>query len=133
MGDLDRSLFFYTSILGLTVAKRMDESGPFIETVMGLKGISVTTVKLSAQDGSLVELLFFHSHLPEAGHERTLYGKGISHIAFTVSNVETEYEKLEKMGVPFISPPQVSPDGYARVAFCKDPDGNFIELVEVLS
>jgi catechol 2,3-dioxygenase-like lactoylglutathione lyase family enzyme len=32
-----------------------------------------------------------------------------------------------------INPPQVAPDGQARVAYCHDPDGILMELVEVLA
>ena len=133
VSDLDRSLFFYSRLLGLRVAKRMDESGPYIDAVTGLEAVSMTTVKLGAEDGSLVELLLFHSHPGKLSEEKSLYDKGISHIAFTVKDVEAEYEKLKQQGVIFISSPRISPDGYAKVAFCKDPDGNFVELVEVLS
>ena len=35
-------------------------------------------------------------------------------------------------GIEFISNPKISPDGYAKVAFCKAPEGTFIELVELL-
>lgn len=34
--------------------------------------------------------------------------------------------------IEFISPPQVSPDSYAKVAFCQAPEGTYIELVELL-
>ena len=132
VSNLDNSLFFYTRLLGMKVARRMDESGDYIDAVTGLKAVNLTTVKLAADDGSLIELLFFHSHHGKVLQERNLFDKGISHIAFTVKDVEVQYDKLREEGVEFISLPQTSPDGYAKVAFCKDPDGNFVELVEVL-
>ena len=42
------------------------------------------------------------------------------------------YNRLVEAGVYFNSPPQLSPDGFAKVTFCKDPDGSLIELVEEL-
>lgn len=131
--DLEKSLVFYSGLLGLKVVKRMDESGGYIDTLTGMKNVRITTVKLATHDGSLVELLFFHSHHGKTSNKKNLHDAGITHLAFTVENVDVEYERLGKMGIPFISSPQISPDGYARVTFCKDPDGNFIELVEVLS
>ena len=34
--------------------------------------------------------------------------------------------------IQFNSSPQISPDGYAKVVFCRAPEGTMIELVEVL-
>jgi hypothetical protein len=36
------------------------------------------------------------------------------------------------LGIDFNAPPQQAPDGGAKVTFCCDPEGNFLELVEVL-
>lgn len=58
-----------------------------------------------------------------------LYGK---HLAFTVSSVDDVYEEFSKDGIEFISASAVSPDGCAKVAFCKAPEGTYIELVELL-
>ena len=61
-----------------------------------------------------------------------MYEIGIAHIAFTVDDVNAAYDRLKNEGVSFISAPKVSPDGYAKVAFCRAPEGTFVELVEVL-
>ena len=47
-------------------------------------------------------------------------------------SLEDTYKKLGSAGVLFTSPPQISPNGFAKVAFCADPDGTLIELVEEL-
>ncbi len=57
---------------------------------------------------------------------------GFTLIAFTVDDLDREYERLRAAGVAFNARPQTSPDGYAKVTFCRDPEGNLIELVEVL-
>lgn len=46
-------------------------------------------------------------------------------IAFTVDNVDDEYEKLKKLGVNIIEPPITRPWGARNMHFC-DPDGNHI-------
>ena len=45
--NLERSLAFYEA-LGLRVWKRDKESGPFIETVVGIPGVRLEWVKLRA-------------------------------------------------------------------------------------
>jgi len=130
ISDLEKALHFYRDLLGLKVAKRMDESSDYIDKISGLKNVRVTTVKLAADDGNLIELLYYHSHLRKVDAEKEICQIGISHVAFAVENLDVEYERLSKAGVQFNYPPQTSPDGYAKVTFCKDPDGTPIELVE---
>ena len=46
-------------------------------------------------------------------------------IAFTVDNVDAEYDKLKKLGVNIIEPPITRPWGARNMHFC-DPYGNHI-------
>ena len=46
-------------------------------------------------------------------------------LAFTVSDVDLEYERLKILGVEIISPPTLRPWGAKNLTF-KDPDGNII-------
>ena len=59
--DLERALDFYVGLLELKVVRRMDEHGPFVDSILGHKAVRVTTVKLGGSDGeTLLELLKFH-------------------------------------------------------------------------
>lgn len=129
--DLEASLCFYRDLLGFQIAKKMEESGDYIDNVLSLFHTRVTTVKMISPSGQMIELLKYHSH-PAAQRRREIFEIGVSHIAFSVDDLDTEYRRLEKEGIQFNSPPQLSPDGYAKVAFCKAPEGTLIELVEVL-
>jgi len=129
--DLDISLEFYCDNLGFVVAKRVDESGSFISAILGMDDITVTTVKMVLNDGPMIELLDFKSHKKERVM-RTINDIGPTHIAFTVDNLNQVYRDFSRNGVVFISSPEISPDGYAKVAFCKAPEGTYIELVELL-
>ena len=130
--DLEKMLHFYGDLLGLKVVKDQDELGNYIDIIVGLKNTMIRTVKMEADDGSLIELLYFQSHPQVDFNEKKLCNLGISHIAFTVKNLDLEYQRLLKAGVEFISSPQKSTDGFAKVVFCKDLESNFIELVEEL-
>lgn len=133
VSNLEPALDFYTGLLGLKVIKRADESGEYLDKVLGLKNVAVSTIKMAADDGNLVELLYFQSHSGKPAKNRKICDNGLTHIAFTVEDVNAEYERLSNAGVPFNSLPQKSADGYAWIAFCRDPEGNFIELVEMLN
>ena len=129
--DLETSLHFYRDLLGFQIAKQMEESGDYIDNISLLRNVKVTTVKLASLSGQMIELLKYHSH-PEEQKTRRICEIGISHIAFTVNNLDAEYERLKDKGIQFNSPPQLSPDGYAKVTFCRAPEGTLVELVEVL-
>ncbi len=133
VSDLERSLRFYRDLLGLKVVRIMDESGEYIDNMLALQNVQVTTVKMSADSGStLVELLELKSHPCQTRGDREVYSVGPSHVAFTVYGLDALYQRLSQAGVRFHAPPQLSPDGYAKVTFCQDPDGTLVELVEVL-
>ena len=58
------------------------------------------------------------------GELKNNQNKNIS-IAFTVDNVDDEYERLLKSGVHIIDAPKLQPWGAKNMHFC-DPDGNHI-------
>ena len=80
------------------------------------------------QNKELIESKSFGNVLP-----RDFFTIGASHIAFTVDDLDKTYQYLLDNGVKFNAPPQKSPDGFAKVTFCSDPDNTPIELVEVIS
>jgi catechol 2,3-dioxygenase-like lactoylglutathione lyase family enzyme len=130
--DLEASLNFYQNILGFVIQKQMVESGTYIDNVLATDGVKVTTIKMTAPDGQLIELLFYHSPFSTNRRLRQLHDIGLSHLAFTVEDLDRTYDKLKNQGIRFNAPPQISPDGYAKVTFCRAPEGTYVELVEVL-
>ena len=128
--NLEASQNFYES-LGFKISKIMEETGPFIETIFKLKGVHVTTVKMAATDGNLIELLRFNTHTGKK-IKREMIDTGLTHLAFTVDDVEHDYQHLKAKGIKFYSSPQTNPEGTAKVVFCEDPHGNILELVQVL-
>ena len=60
----------------------------------------------------------------------------VTHIyGFDVKDIDVEYERLVNAGVKFHTPPPKSDQlggGKIRATYGRDPDGNVIELQEVL-
>ncbi len=130
--DLPASEDFWCNTMGFTVCRRMEESRPCIDVVLGMQDVQLTTVKLTAPDGNLIELLKFHSHADSEAWGGSVTSTGLTHVAFTVNDVRAMYAQLTANGVGFISPPQPSVDGRALVTFCVGPEGILLELVEEL-
>jgi len=129
--DLKKSLWFYKEKIGFEVFKHVNESGNFIDKILGVRNVMVTTVKMALKNGQTIELLDFSSHKRNA-LQRSINDIGPTHLAFTVDNVDEIYNDFLRDGVEFISTPKVSEDGGVKVVFCKAPEGTYIELVELL-
>ena len=130
--DLERALTFYQA-LSLKIWKREEESGHFIDTVVGIQGVRLEWAKMQAPDGSLVELLQYHSHPNDQPLQNVSSNRlGCSHIAFTVDDLAHTCQLVDRLGGSVVNPPTTAPNGKVRVAYCHDLDGILMELVEEL-
>lgn len=132
VNNMDLMKRFYCNVLGMNVVSEGDEGGFYIETLLGIPGLTVNVCKLSFPDGTMIELV-----KADRGSEPYMYAdnvvqSGCIHIALTVEDVWSLYSKLIKKGIRFISDPLLSPDGKVNVCFCRDPEGNYLELVQEL-
>ena len=130
--DLERALHFWRDIMGLKVRIDFVEEGEFIDTVQHLTGVKVHMIKLAAPDGTLIELLRDENHAGKPAGKRELCDPGVSHVAFTVADVEAAYKRLRDFGCETLSAPVLSPDGKAKLFFVRDPEGNLLEIVEMV-
>ena len=130
--DMEKSLKFYRDLLGLKIKSLVDEEGKFLDNMLAHENVKNKVAKLYAKNGNvLVELINSKSYGNKK--DRDFFTIGASHFAFTVDDLEKTYDYLIKNGVKFTAPPQQTPDGFAKVTFCEDPDGTPIELVEVIN
>ena len=130
--NMEKSLQFYRDLLGLKIKSLVDEEGKFLDNILAHENVKNKVAKLYAKNGNaLVELIDSKSYGNKK--DRDFFTIGASHFAFTVDDIEKTYDYLVKNGVKFTAPPQLTPDGYAKVTFCQDPDGTPIELVEVIN
>ncbi|MHB9071627.1 MAG: VOC family protein [Sedimentisphaerales bacterium] len=132
VSDMKRSLEFYSDCLGLKPVVDFTEQGEYIDTVINMKGLKLRMVKLVADDGGMIELLHYASHPQPERKCNQLCELGPTHVAFTVDDVDKIYREWSARGVQCNSKPVVSPDGKAKLFFCQDPDGTFLEIVQVL-
>jgi len=130
VNDLQNMLHFYSEILGMDVISNEFEEGHFLNKILGYNDIKGDIIKLGKDNKTIVELLDFNKK--EINSNKTLIKNGFTHFAITVSNVDELYNKLLQNNFFVISNPQVSVNKKFKVCFCQDPEGNFIEIVEIL-
>lgn len=115
--DLDRSLDFYTRLLGMTVLRKNDyPTGEFTLAFVGYGAEDSNTV---------IELT--HNWGQEEPYE---LGNGFGHIALGVPDIYAVCDALAKEGVKIPRPPGPMKHGSTIIAFIEDPDGYKIELIE---
>ena len=132
VSDMEKSLKFYRDLLGLKVKSLVDEEGKFLDNMLAHENVKNKVAKLYAKNGNaLVELIDSKSYGNKK--DRDFFTIGASHFALTVDDLDETYDYLIKNGVKFTASPQLTPDGFAKVTFCEDPDGTPIELVEVIN
>ena len=112
VSDTGRALTFYRDLLGLEVdgsRPEMDYPGAWLR-----------------MDNAQIHLL----ELPDVlrGTERPEHGGRDRHVALSVTDMDSLVIVLEAAGVVYT----LSRSG-RRALFCRDPDGNAIELVEVIA
>lgn len=111
VSDLARSRHFYESVIGLErVANRPELHFPGEWYDLG--------------DGQQLHLMALPN--PDAGSTRPEHGGRDRHIAFAVRNLHVLKTRLDAAGVSC----SVSKSGRAAL-FCRDPDNNTLEFVEV--
>lgn len=121
--NLDRMLRFYTYALGMKQAHRgrMTHGGVFLYLRSPGRMRGIPTVS----PGRGLELNYY----PPSSrfYERPRAGSELDHIGFWVKNVDETYEDLIHKGARTAVKP--FSEGRFRLAFVKDPEGNWIELI----
>ena len=111
--DLQRSIEFYTKLLGMKVKGR----GRIEQT----KG---ETVGLESEEGGFVlELNYYEKDSPYC--TEYVVGEGLDHLAFKVDDLDKALEEAKSSGHHLVLEMKV--DG-SRWAYLEDPNGIWIEL-----
>jgi lactoylglutathione lyase len=110
--DIEKSIEFYQSVVGLQLIDR------FLHTDNKMK-----LAFLGIGGSIIVELIEgYNSDLPEEGK--------VHHVAFKVSGIEGEKERLRQLEADFIYEDITALPNGAKYLFFKGPDGEWIEYFE---
>tara|TARA_B100001123_G_scaffold227713_1_gene256239 strand:+ start:557 stop:994 length:438 start_codon:yes stop_codon:yes gene_type:complete len=132
VSNMERAVEFYRDVLGMTVWADFRDDSQFVQNATDVPNANIWMVKLKAEDGVSIELLQYLSHPQEIPPPQRSCDVGCNHVALQVDDLEAMHEKLTAAGIRFHAPPAVSSDGGAKMAYCRDPEGVILELVELL-
>jgi catechol 2,3-dioxygenase-like lactoylglutathione lyase family enzyme len=130
--DLAKTTDFWTNLIGFKLHIDAKEISPYIDELLGIANPELRTVKLIDENGFIIELLEFANYPAKDNWEGNLATTGLTHIALTVSDLESLVAKLKENDYKFISEIKNSPNGAVKVVFVKGPEGLMLELVEPL-
>lgn len=115
VGNLDRSIDFYTNVLGMKLLRRRDyPEGKFTLAFVGYGDES---------EQAAIELTY------NWGVERYELGSGFGHIAIEVGDVYAACDEIKRRGGQVVREAGPMKGGTTVIAFAADPDGYRIELI----
>ena len=116
VGDLDRSIHFYTQVLGMNVIRRKDyPDGRFTLAFVGYGDES---------DGAVLELTH---NWDTKSYE---LGNGFGHVAIAVRDAYQACENVKRLGGKVTREAGPMKFGGSVIAFAEDPDGYKIEFIQ---
>jgi len=116
VGDLQRSVKFYTEVLGMKLLRTTDRP----EQKYSLAFVGYDTEDRAA----VLELTYNHD-----GRSYEM-GTGYGHIAIGVDDLDATLAGLAEQGIEPERPPYTVREGGSRICFVRDPDGYRVELIE---
>ena len=113
--ELDRSVAFYEMAFGLTPSHKLD-----------FEDFALVYLRNDENDME-IELTLNKGETAAYTH-----GNGYGHVAMCVDNLDTEYQRLQTLGIDPTDIVEFAPDNnlLARFFFVTDPDGYEIEVLE---
>lgn len=115
VGDLDRSIKFYTEVLGMKLLRQKDyPDGKFTLAFVGYG---------DEKDNTVIEMTY------NWGVDSYDLGGGFGHIALEVDDVYQATEEIKNRGGKIIRDAGPMNAGTTIIAFVEDPDGYQVELI----
>jgi catechol 2,3-dioxygenase-like lactoylglutathione lyase family enzyme len=130
VGDMDRAVAFYQDVFGGSVALAFDLPGDRVRAMLGITDPDATgRVVWVRLPGTALELFAFE---PKHAAEKVVWNRpGCTHFALEVEGLAAWHEHLTAKGVRCLGAPKDS-GGRASFFYATDPDGNLIELIELV-
>jgi lactoylglutathione lyase len=116
VGDLERSIKFYTEVLGMRVLRRNDyPDGKFTLAFVGYQ---------DEVEGAVLELTY------NWGVDKYDLGNAYGHVALEVDDASRSCEEVKKRGGKVTREAGPMKHGTTVIAFVEDPDGYKIEFIQ---
>ena len=128
--DRNKAVAFYRDVVGLKVISEYERRGEGIDQVIGYQDAHLKATTLDLGEGHVLELI---QYLNPSSEERPTEERsvlGAAHLAIQVDDIQAMFEKVTAGGAQTLNPPAELAPGRMACYF-QDPDGNWLELLEL--
>lgn len=133
VADRDRSVAFWTSVLGVDPLWVLLLDGSYLGAITGYDGIHLKAAMLPLPGGGRLEILEYLLDDPTVNSDATA-NVGNVHICLQVDDIDVRVSRAVTAGARLVgSGPAnvtVGPNAGARVCYLRDPDGITLELLQ---
>ena len=112
--NIEKSIKFYHEVLGLELASRREI--PENNAEIAFLSDKINDVR--------IELTYWKNKKDWTS------GDELDHLAFHISNMDEAMKKFRSQGVEIVKEPYSLKGSISKIAFIKDPNGIWIELIE---
>ena len=117
--DIEKSIRFYTKLLGLKLTNRRD---------IPQNDAEIAFLRDPEKKGATLELTFYRKQKKflQAAYKNRLF----DHLAFEVEDIQKTLDTMRKEEVTITDEPYKLGASGPIIAFIEDPDGTLIELIQ---
>ena len=135
VSDLERSIGFWTNLLGTGPSSRVEYTAPHDQAVTGYPGVHMSAAYFPLPGGTQLELFQYHEPPTVPAQSQETYVVGNAHLGIVVDDLDDAYRSLQGTGATFRSdgPVRIEAGAHegARSMYVRDPDGITIEILEL--
>ena len=132
VSNLDRSISFFTEVLGFRVTSHEPRDPAMIQAMTGIDGADIDVAYLQ-MPGHALELIEYKGPADRGQVECRVCDVGAAHIAFDVEDVQAVIDRGAQYGVQLMGnvlDVTGGPNKGARAAYLRDSDGVTMEFLQ---
>jgi catechol 2,3-dioxygenase-like lactoylglutathione lyase family enzyme len=139
VSDIERSIDWYTRVLGLELVHRQRQDNDYTRTIVGIPDAVLDVAQFvvpgvpPARSTHMLELVQYVAAAGRRPAPQPTNDVGVAHLALMVTDIHDRQAALAEAGVPFVNPPVEITAGANRGGFAcyfHDPDGITLELLQ---
>jgi catechol 2,3-dioxygenase-like lactoylglutathione lyase family enzyme len=139
VSDLDRSVDWYTRVLGLDLVHRQRQENAYTQTLVGIPGAVLEIAQFAvpgvppARSTHMLELVEYITPRGRDLGELPTNSAGCAHLALMVTDIHERHGRMVEAGVVFRNPPVAITEGANKggyACYFHDPDGITLELLQ---
>lgn len=139
VSDIERSVDWYSRVLGLQLIHRQRGDHPNTRQLVGIENAVIEVAQFAIPSGPALpstHVLELIQYVEGSDAERVGAPPnrvGATHLAMIVTDIHERFERMKEEGVEFFNPPVLITEGANRggyACYLRDPDGIRLELLQ---